>query len=1043
MNKKVLTLCVSALLAGGMIGTVNALPVNPTQIETKATSEENVLEMKSLPDLGEGLSQEVILNATTANSRIALAYYVGTSNAYAAANRSLYIKGAGEAKSELTETYSADVKGSYANYYWTLQSDGRLVNNAGEAFTTHDGGAQKFEIVPVKDGDKATKYFALKAGEKYVIYSQTSEKDDILTLGEKAKAAIFASVQTEYSTAYKSSELMDYTGEGFELSFAKVEGDDSEVSGTSAFAGILEPNSNDTKTVYKLKNGKKYIVFKPSTQIGDNQSADKGAFELVESEPTSGKAYGYFSIFKADNESNAVKIEVSDNHDKAATLSGRVYTAYIATLQNTNYLTADENLTNTKLPYITLGSSNYVGVENLLGKYWNISFVGDAGSDTYKDNGVLVTGEDAESATYAKANTVLLTSPETQWGVTAVSDKYTFTLTNRESGVQIENVRVRLEDGVYTIANADESNKKIKGDAVKLTSVKIEGTKHFDGFMTANETELRNKVFHIGQYHNETGNSTAFWAENHQADGLHKLGVITNEDEAVNWTLRLDKQLDKESKETAKIDTVYVITKLAGVKDGKIVNGLNPDTLAILPYQFQNKGNLEYVVLGNDGKTEYYQCQEDYSWEGAGSAPDVKTGVTPKPAQRFALKMKPNNTYNIVTLADAEYNNGKRQEGLGTEKGKSKVWVANSEQWGSIKDMAIYGEENNSLMQIIPVDRPEYRKLVSEEGSDVISIYLEENNSQVVYEKKDAKSMVEGDTLSFLNIDNVEQFTDINPAIFADTAYVNRTVDGVKNTCYQYLLAVNVEKKLDTFCPEDMSHNDPEWIAEHGVCPHAIQTPYVKARYLVNLIDTANIYGKTHLHNNPYINQSEEGAEFAKLAFVPGFHVGDSLYLVTNADTVIVDLSTPEFNIAKFAFKYDDVNAKSFKIQTLYKEYDPEAAEKDLTISQEGYLRYVNGCLVVDNGYSRGYIFNMNEDETRVPTANETIESAADGAVSVVATDGAVIVKGAEGKNVIVSTILGKVVANEVLNSDNETIAAPAGIVVVSVDGESFKVAVK
>ena len=29
------------------------------------------------------------------------------------------------------------------------------------------------------------------------------------------------------------------------------------------------------------------------------------------------------------------------------------------------------------------------------------------------------------------------------------------------------------------------------------------------------------------------------------------------------------------------------------------------------------------------------------------------------------------------------------------------------------------------------------------------------------------------------------------------------------------------------------------------------------------------------------------------------------------------------------------------------------------------------------------------------------------------------------------------------MNSDNETIAAPAGIVVVSVDGESFKVAVK
>ena len=41
------------------------------------------------------------------------------------------------------------------------------------------------------------------------------------------------------------------------------------------------------------------------------------------------------------------------------------------------------------------------------------------------------------------------------------------------------------------------------------------------------------------------------------------------------------------------------------------------------------------------------------------------------------------------------------------------------------------------------------------------------------------------------------------------------------------------------------------------------------------------------------------------------------------------------------------------------------------------------------------------------------------------------------------TTILGKVVANEVVSSDNAQITAPAGIVVVSVDGESFKVVVK
>ena len=78
--------------------------------------------------------------------------------------------------------------------------------------------------------------------------------------------------------------------------------------------------------------------------------------------------------------------------------------------------------------------------------------------------------------------------------------------------------------------------------------------------------------------------------------------------------------------------------------------------------------------------------------------------------------------------------------------------------------------------------------------------------------------------------------------------------------------------------------------------------------------------------------------------------------------------------------------------------------------------------------------------DDKIATENETIAA---GNVVVAGTNGAVVVKGAEGKSVIVSTILGKVVANEVLTSDNAQITAPAGVVVVSVDGESFKVVVK
>ena len=93
----------------------------------------------------------------------------------------------------------------------------------------------------------------------------------------------------------------------------------------------------------------------------------------------------------------------------------------------------------------------------------------------------------------------------------------------------------------------------------------------------------------------------------------------------------------------------------------------------------------------------------------------------------------------------------------------------------------------------------------------------------------------------------------------------------------------------------------------------------------------------------------------------------------------------------------------------------------------------------IHEGLNQATIFGMSETENNA-TANEEISTSS---VVVAGVDGAVVVKGAEGKNVIVSTILGKVVANETVSSDNATIAAPQGVVVVSVDGESFKVVVK
>ena len=82
-------------------------------------------------------------------------------------------------------------------------------------------------------------------------------------------------------------------------------------------------------------------------------------------------------------------------------------------------------------------------------------------------------------------------------------------------------------------------------------------------------------------------------------------------------------------------------------------------------------------------------------------------------------------------------------------------------------------------------------------------------------------------------------------------------------------------------------------------------------------------------------------------------------------------------------------------------------------------------------GQSGIFYFETTEEEA---TANEGIENSS---IQVVATNGAVIVKGAAGKNVVITNVLGQTIANTVVASDEAQIATPAGVVVVAVEGEA------
>ena len=100
-------------------------------------------------------------------------------------------------------------------------------------------------------------------------------------------------------------------------------------------------------------------------------------------------------------------------------------------------------------------------------------------------------------------------------------------------------------------------------------------------------------------------------------------------------------------------------------------------------------------------------------------------------------------------------------------------------------------------------------------------------------------------------------------------------------------------------------------------------------------------------------------------------------------------------------------------------------------IATKSYLRQVNGVLYLTKKYEDALTFGIEATDT--PTANEGVEVSE---VTVIAGEGNVTIAGAAGKKVVVSNILGQVVANTVITSDNATIAAPAGVVVVAVEGE-------
>ena len=281
------------------------------------------------------------------------------------------------------------------------------------------------------------------------------------------------------------------------------------------------------------------------------------------------------------------------------------------------------------------------------------------------------------------------------------------------------------------------------------------------------------------------------------------------------------------------------------------------------------------------------------------------------------------------------------------------------------------------------------------------------------------------------------------------------------NTTYNYYLDTKLNVGLKTFMVEESPAISYEAIPQH-VSFEAVRGGFMTkdensdarlsistqaAEDLTFWLDTVhadkNIPSFYILKNGAFMYNAADSASYyfsrgndrfnidksnAKLIFKAGELVtSDTLRTVVDGQSVLV----AEKDNAPLKIKG---GLKNFQFQIIQAE---TGSDEYIIRNQNVYGVYSYVCLKNNYFYLNGdkdQAYRFVIEKQSAPTANEGIEVSE---VKVIAGNGQITIMGAAGKQVVVSNILGKVVANQMITTDNATIAVPAGIVAVAVEGEA------
>ena len=416
----------------------------------------------------------------------------------------------------------------------------------------------------------------------------------------------------------------------------------------------------------------------------------------------------------------------------------------------------------------------------------------------------------------------------------------------------------------------------------------------------------------------------------------------------------------------------------------------------------------------------------------------------------------------------------------------------------------VMGETRTSAFAIAPDETPLYRQF----NNELLGENVDNSADSLMFKETiRGEYLMDEHNGALLNKDVdyagiwSEGKADGKLAFRIDTAWLTRGAGKVKP---QYLVSAYrelIEGEKIIPCTETVTEDPYQ-------CVHAVhvKTPaFIYGKYLVNYSDSAAAVAARKEALNPYLfnTKAVSNSSYTRVGFVPAVQYGDTLIVLTGkykamtADQLknegiesimavykkdypkfINVLSGDKHKNVTWSFRYVNpdkaalayVDGKegennSFLIESnvyatgtdgdnQYQTIKGDLAKAIAPNEAAAWLKMHNGCLVLTDASSTfgaaktggdgALVFNAyskTEDDDMV-TSNDNINNVE--GVSVVAGNGTVTVQGAAGKSVVITNILGKVVAETVLTSDNATIAVPAGIVAVAVDGEeAVKVVVK